>query len=82
MRSYEIATLLTQYIMSTAEIYYFKPQTVLVSTMFLAIISYVLGVAMETFIPRTGWFQYLNPVYFFFLYEVRALLIPWISVSF
>ena len=46
---------------SVAEIYYFKPQTVLVSTMFLAIISYVLGFAMETFIPTTGWFRYLNP---------------------
>ncbi|KAI0266365.1 OPT oligopeptide transporter protein-domain-containing protein [Gloeopeniophorella convolvens] len=44
-----------------AEIYYFKPQTVLVSTMFLAIISYVLGIFMETFIPQWGWFRYLNP---------------------
>lgn len=44
-----------------AEIYYFKPQTVLVSTMFLAIISYVLGIAMETLIPRRGWLKYLNP---------------------
>ncbi|KAI0256212.1 OPT oligopeptide transporter [Lactifluus subvellereus] len=44
-----------------AEIYYFKPQTVLVSTMFLAIISYVAGTAMEAFIPRWGWFRYLNP---------------------
>ena len=30
--------------------------------MFLAIISYVLGIAMEAFIPRWGWFCYLNPV--------------------
>lgn len=45
-----------------AEIYYFKPQTVLVSTMFLAIISYVLGLMMEVFIPTRGWFRYLNPV--------------------
>ncbi|THH03265.1 hypothetical protein EW145_g6393 [Phellinidium pouzarii] len=44
-----------------AEIYYFKPQTVLVSTMFLAIIAYVLGLAMETLIPTRGWFRYLNP---------------------
>ncbi|KAH8115217.1 OPT oligopeptide transporter protein-domain-containing protein [Phellopilus nigrolimitatus] len=44
-----------------AEIYYFKPQTVLVSTMFLAIIAYVLGLAMETLIPSRGWFRYLNP---------------------
>ncbi|KAF8136746.1 OPT oligopeptide transporter [Boletus edulis] len=46
---------------SLAEIYYFKPQTVGVSLMFLAIISYVLGFAMETFIPRHGLFRYLNP---------------------
>ncbi|KAF7374751.1 OPT oligopeptide transporter [Mycena sanguinolenta] len=44
-----------------AEIYYFKPQTVLVSTMFLAIISFVLGKAMENFIPTFGLFSYLNP---------------------
>ncbi|KAG0707311.1 OPT oligopeptide transporter protein-domain-containing protein [Suillus ampliporus] len=44
-----------------AEIYYFKPQTVLVSLMFLAVISYVLGVFMETFIPTRGFFRYLNP---------------------
>jgi OPT family small oligopeptide transporter len=44
-----------------AEIYYFKPQTVLVSTLFLAVISYVLGVAMDTVIPRHGFFRYLNP---------------------
>ncbi|KIK49247.1 hypothetical protein CY34DRAFT_20248 [Suillus luteus UH-Slu-Lm8-n1] len=46
---------------SLAQIYYFKPQTVLVSLMFLGIISYVIGVAMETFIPRHGVFRYLNP---------------------
>ncbi|KAF8120134.1 OPT oligopeptide transporter protein-domain-containing protein [Boletus edulis] len=40
----------------TAEIYYFKPQVFLVSVMFLAIISYILGLAMETFIPRRGLF--------------------------
>ncbi|KDQ57535.1 hypothetical protein JAAARDRAFT_130586 [Jaapia argillacea MUCL 33604] len=44
-----------------AEIYYFKPQTVLVSTMFLAIISYVIGVFLATVIPRRGFFRYLNP---------------------
>jgi OPT family oligopeptide transporter len=44
-----------------AEIYYFKPQTVLVSTMFLAIISYVLGMGMDAFTPRTGPFRWLNP---------------------
>ncbi|KAJ7261713.1 OPT oligopeptide transporter protein-domain-containing protein [Mycena haematopus] len=36
-----------------AEIYYFKPQTVLVSTMFLAIIAFVLGKAMESVIPTS-----------------------------
>ncbi|KAH7913890.1 OPT oligopeptide transporter protein-domain-containing protein [Hygrophoropsis aurantiaca] len=44
-----------------AQIYYFKPQTVLVSLMFLAVISYIIGVFMETFIPRRGFFRYLNP---------------------
>ncbi|KAF8271274.1 OPT oligopeptide transporter [Lactarius quietus] len=44
-----------------AEIYYFKPQTILVSTMFIAIVGYVLGIAMEAFIPCWGWFRYLNP---------------------
>ncbi|KAG9318820.1 OPT oligopeptide transporter protein-domain-containing protein [Chiua virens] len=46
---------------SLAEIYYFKPQTVSVSLMFLAIVSYVLGYAMEISIPRHGLFRYLNP---------------------
>ncbi|KAF8071803.1 OPT oligopeptide transporter protein-domain-containing protein [Lyophyllum atratum] len=44
-----------------AEIYYFKPQTVLVSTMFLAIISYVMGMSLATVIPSHGIFRYLNP---------------------
>lgn len=35
-----------------------------VSLIFLAIISYIMGVAMETFIPRWGFFRYLNPVRF------------------
>jgi len=30
--------------------------------MFLAVISYVLGIFMETFIPRRGILRYLNPV--------------------
>lgn len=30
--------------------------------MFLAVISYVLGIFMETFIPRRGFLRYLNPV--------------------
>ncbi|KAJ7124721.1 OPT oligopeptide transporter protein-domain-containing protein [Mycena filopes] len=44
-----------------AEIYYFKPQTVLVSTMFLAIIAFILGKTLENIIPTTGLFAYLNP---------------------
>ncbi|KIJ61351.1 hypothetical protein HYDPIDRAFT_116119 [Hydnomerulius pinastri MD-312] len=44
-----------------AQIYYFKPQTVLVSLMFLAVISYVLGIFMETFVPRYGPLKWLNP---------------------
>ncbi|KAG1875141.1 OPT oligopeptide transporter protein-domain-containing protein [Suillus tomentosus] len=46
---------------SLAQIYYFKPQTVSVSLMFLGIISYVIGLVMETFIPRHGLLRYLNP---------------------
>jgi hypothetical protein len=30
--------------------------------MFLAVIAYVIGFAMETFIPRRGLLRYLNPV--------------------
>jgi hypothetical protein len=37
--------------------------------MFLGIISYVIGIAMESFIPRNGLFRYLNPV--------RFLYSPW-----
>lgn len=44
-----------------AEIYYFKPQTLTVSLMFLAIISYIVGTAMHTFIPQRGVFNWLNP---------------------
>lgn len=44
-----------------AEIYYFKPQTVLVSTMFLAIITFVLGKAMESVLPSRGYLRFLNP---------------------
>ncbi|KAJ7285153.1 OPT oligopeptide transporter [Mycena rebaudengoi] len=44
-----------------AEIYYFKPQTVFVSTMFLAIIAFILGKFLESVIPTRGIFRYLNP---------------------
>ena len=41
-----------------------RQQTVLVSTLFLAIISYILGITLETVIPRTGFLRILNPVSF------------------
>ena len=30
--------------------------------MFLAVVSYVMGIFMETFIPRRGFLSWLNPV--------------------
>ncbi|KAG2138129.1 OPT oligopeptide transporter protein-domain-containing protein [Suillus cothurnatus] len=44
-----------------AEIYYFKPQTVAVSLMFLAVVFLHPGRLMETFIPRRGLLRYLKP---------------------
>jgi len=44
-----------------AEIFYFKPQTVFVSVVFLTVIGYVLGEFMALIIPRWGFFRYLNP---------------------
>lgn len=45
-----------------ATIFIFKPQQIFVSTVFLAIISYVLGVFMEVMIPRAGILgRLLNP---------------------
>ncbi|THZ80396.1 OPT superfamily oligopeptide transporter [Aureobasidium pullulans] len=43
------------------EIFYFKPQTIFVSLVFLTVIAYVLGDAMAFAIPRRGWLRYLNP---------------------
>lgn len=43
------------------EIFYFKPQTIFVSLVFLTVIAYVLGDAMAFAIPRKGWLRYLNP---------------------
>jgi hypothetical protein len=55
-----------------------QQQTVLVSTLFLAIISYVLGMTMAAAIPQTGFFRYLNPVSFRSLglerYELKLTL--------
>jgi OPT oligopeptide transporter protein len=43
-------------------IYYFKPQTLGVSTIFLGCISYILGEAMSHLIPRVGFVgRWLNP---------------------
>jgi hypothetical protein len=43
-------------------IYYFKPQTLSVSTIFLGVISYVIGELMARIIPRWGWLgRLLNP---------------------
>ncbi|KAG1756630.1 OPT oligopeptide transporter protein-domain-containing protein [Suillus paluster] len=61
LRAFFIGLGLSAFGGSLAQIYYFKPQTILVSSMFLAIISYVIGFTMETFIPRLGLFRYLNP---------------------
>ena len=43
-------------------IYYFKPQTLAVSTIFLGCISYILGELMSHTIPRVGFIgRFLNP---------------------
>lgn len=60
-RSFIIGLGLSAFGGALAEIYYFKPIPLFVSLIFLAIISYIMGVAMETFIPRWGFFRYLNP---------------------
>lgn len=44
------------------EIFYFKPQTIYVSNVFLCVIAYVLGEALSKVIPRKGVIgKYLNP---------------------
>lgn len=43
------------------EIFYFKPQVIYVSIVFLCVIAYILGEAMALVIPRRGIFRYLNP---------------------
>ncbi|KAE8444125.1 hypothetical protein EG329_000813 [Mollisiaceae sp. DMI_Dod_QoI] len=46
----------------TFRVLYWPSFTVVVSTVFLAVISYVLGEAMATFIPRKTWLgRFLNP---------------------
>lgn len=60
-RSFFIGFGLSAFGSALAEIYYFKPQTLTVSLMFLAIMSYIIGTAMDSFIPRRGIFRWLNP---------------------
>lgn len=44
------------------EIFYFKPQTIYVSSVFLCVIAYVLGEAMAKILPSKGVLgKYLNP---------------------
>ncbi len=44
-----------------AQIYYFKPQTLLVSTLFLLVLSYWFGNAMHAGLPTRGLFRFINP---------------------
>ncbi|KAJ5570081.1 uncharacterized protein N7459_009511 [Penicillium hispanicum] len=45
-----------------SSIYYFKPQTVVVSTVFIAVLAYLLGEGMAIGIPRIGIIgRWLNP---------------------
>lgn len=47
------------------EIFYFKPQTIYVSVIFLTVLGYVLGEAMSLLIPRRGAVgRFLNPFFF------------------
>jgi hypothetical protein len=43
------------------EIFYFKPQTIFVSLVFLTVWAYILGDFMAWVIPRKGFLRYLNP---------------------
>ncbi|THH31057.1 hypothetical protein EUX98_g3142 [Antrodiella citrinella] len=44
-----------------AQIYYFKPQTLNVSILFLLVLSYWIGNGMALFLPSRGYFRYINP---------------------
>ncbi|KAF7799543.1 hypothetical protein EIP86_010780 [Pleurotus ostreatoroseus] len=44
-----------------AQIYYFKPQTLNVSTLFLLILSYWFGNGMHIALPSRGIFRWINP---------------------
>ena len=44
-----------------AQIYYFKPQTLSVSSLFLLVLSYWFGNAMHIILPSRGIFRWINP---------------------
>ncbi|KAI0669078.1 OPT oligopeptide transporter [Trametes maxima] len=44
-----------------AQIYYFKPQTLLVSQLFLLVLSYWFGNIMAMVLPSRGIFRWINP---------------------
>ncbi len=44
-----------------AQIYYFKPQTLSVSTLFLLVLSYWFGNGLAALLPSHGIFRWLNP---------------------
>ncbi|EKM55312.1 uncharacterized protein PHACADRAFT_255841 [Phanerochaete carnosa HHB-10118-sp] len=44
-----------------AQIYYFKPQTLTVSILFLLVLSYWFGNAMHMALPSTGILKFMNP---------------------
>ena len=53
--------MLTEGLSVLAQIYYFKPQTINVSTLFLLVLSYWFGTAMHTLLPSHGIFRWFNP---------------------
>ncbi|KAF9232980.1 OPT oligopeptide transporter protein-domain-containing protein [Melanogaster broomeanus] len=44
-----------------SEIYFWKPQNAMVSSLFQLMISYIVGNAMHYAMPSTGYWRYLNP---------------------
>ncbi|EJF61684.1 OPT oligopeptide transporter [Dichomitus squalens LYAD-421 SS1] len=44
-----------------AQIYYFKPQTLSVSTLFLLVLSYWFGNGLHALLPSHGLFRWINP---------------------
>lgn len=61
-RTFLLGMILSIFGGTLASIFYFKPQPVTISTIFLAVISYVLGKFLELVIPRKGAIgRFLNP---------------------